>query len=93
MQRIGPSTAEIKRMYVKPEHRRSGHGRPMLEELIDSARGGGYERIRLDSPDFMTAAHRLYRSRGFVDIDAYAESEIPDEYRSHWVFMELSLRQ
>ena len=41
----------------------------------------------------MTAAHRLYRSRGFVDIDAYAESEIPDEYRSHWVFMELSLRQ
>ena len=38
MQRIGPSTAEIKRMYVKPEHRRSGHERQMLEELIDSAR-------------------------------------------------------
>jgi ribosomal protein S18 acetylase RimI-like enzyme len=91
MQRIGPGTAEIKRMYVKPEHRGSGHGREMLDELIRTATAAGYDRIRLDSPDFMTAAHGLYRSRGFVAIDPYPESEIPDEYKSHWVFMELSL--
>jgi hypothetical protein len=42
----------------------------------------------LDSPDFMSAAHAMYRGRGFVDIEPYAESEIPDEYKSHWVFME-----
>jgi hypothetical protein len=30
----------------------------------------------------------MYRSTGFVDIDPYSESEIPDEYKAHWVFME-----
>lgn len=38
----------------------------------------------------MQAAHRLYRSAGFEDIPSYPESEIPDEYKSHWVFMERS---
>jgi hypothetical protein len=39
----------------------------------------------------MTAAHRLYRSSGFLEIGPYPESEIPDRYRSHWVFMERKL--
>ena len=91
MQRIGPSTAEIKRMYVQPSHRHAGMGRGMLDELITAARSAGYERIRLDSPDFMTAAHTLYRSRGFVEIGPYAESEIPDRYKSHWIFMERTI--
>jgi GNAT superfamily N-acetyltransferase len=91
MQRIGPETAEIKRMYVEPARRGGGHGRAMLNELIRLAEGAGYERIRLDSPDFMTAAHGLYRSCGFSDIAPYPESEIPDRYKAHWVFMELAL--
>jgi GNAT superfamily N-acetyltransferase len=90
MQRIGPHTAEIKRMYVQPSHRRTGTGRGMLDELIEVAARAGYERIRLDSPDFMTAAHALYRSSGFAEIGPYAESEIPEQYRSRWIFMELS---
>jgi GNAT superfamily N-acetyltransferase len=88
MQRIGPDTAEIKRMFVRPSHRRAGVGRRMLDELITSAGTAGYQRIRLDSPDFMTAAHALYRSSGFAEIGPYAESEIPDQYKSHWIFME-----
>jgi GNAT superfamily N-acetyltransferase len=91
MRRIGPGTAEIKRMFVQPSHRRAGLGREMLDVLIDAARAAGYLRIRLDSPHFMTAAHGLYRSSGFVDIGPYPESEIPDEYKPHWVFMERTL--
>lgn len=91
MQRIGPDTAEIKRMFVSPRHRRGGVGRAMLDQLIGVAAAAGYQRLRLDSPDFMTAAHDLYRSRGFVMIEPYAESEIPDEHKAHWVFMELTL--
>jgi len=91
MRRIGADTCEIKRMWVDPRSRRGGVGRAMLDRLIDAARTVGYARVRLDSPDFMTAAHGLYRSRGFTEIGAYAESEIPDEYKSHWVFMEKSL--
>jgi GNAT superfamily N-acetyltransferase len=90
MRRIGSDTAEIKRMYVQPSNRRTGAGRAMLDQLIATASAARYERIRLDSPDFMTAAHGLYRSRGFVSIGPYRESEIPDEHKSHWVFMELT---
>ena len=88
MQRIGPDIAEVKRMYVRPSSRRGGLGRTLLERIIDAAASAGYGSIRLDSPDFMGAAHALYRSSGFVDTGPYAESEIPDEYKKHWVFME-----
>jgi GNAT superfamily N-acetyltransferase len=44
MQRIGPETAEIKRMYVDPLHRRGGLGRAMLAQLITDAKITGYER-------------------------------------------------
>lgn len=91
MRRIGPDTAEIKRMWVDPSRRRTGIGRAMLDLLIGAASESGYSRLVLDSPDFMTAAHGLYRSRGFVDSGPYPESEIPSEYRSHWIFMERRL--
>jgi putative acetyltransferase len=87
MRRIGPQTAEIKRMYVQPSHRGAGIGGSMLDQLIAAARIARYRLIHLDSPDFMTAAHRLYRSRDFAEIGPYPESEIPDEYKRHWVFM------
>jgi len=92
IKRIGPAIAEVKRMYVRPSNRRTGMGRAMLEHIIDAARSASYESIRLDSPDFMTAAHALYRSSGFVDIEPYPESEIPDEYKVYWEFMERALR-
>jgi GNAT superfamily N-acetyltransferase len=91
LRRIGPDTGEIKRMYVEPAVRDRGIGGALLDELITAAREAGYRRVRLDSPDFMEAAHRLYRSRGFAEIGAYPESEIPEGYKRHWVFMELPL--
>jgi GNAT superfamily N-acetyltransferase len=88
LQRIGTSTGEIKRMWVAPACRRGGVGGAMLDRLIATAEAAGYGSVRLDSPLFMTAAHALYRSRRFMDIAPYAESEIPDRYKPHWVFME-----
>jgi GNAT superfamily N-acetyltransferase len=88
MQRIGSATGEVKRMYVRPSNRGQGLGRALLERLIETARAAGYQSLRLDSPDFMDAAHALYRSSGFADIKPYPESEIPDEYKGYWVFME-----
>ena len=92
LRQIGPDMAEIERMYVQPSHRRGGVGRAMFDRLIALATVDGYQWIRLDSPDFMTAAHDLYRSAGFTDIEPYPESEIPDAYKPQWVFMERSLR-
>jgi GNAT superfamily N-acetyltransferase len=76
-------------MYVRPAFRRKGIGRALAQRLISEARGIGYASIRLDSTRFMKAAHALYRSLGFREIEPYPESEIPPEFQSHWVFMEL----
>jgi hypothetical protein len=39
----------------------------------------------------MEAAHALYRSVGFRDIDAYPEVEIPEAFSAYLLFMELDL--
>jgi GNAT superfamily N-acetyltransferase len=91
MRRIGPDTGEIKRMYVRPQFRRKGIGRALAERLVQESRAIGYPRLRLDSPRSWKGAHALYRSIGFQEIEPYAESEIPVEFREHWIFMELPL--
>jgi len=82
---------EIKRMYVRPHARNSGLGRALLNRLLEEAHQVGYERVLLDSACFMTAAHQLYRSSGFHEIEAYEGSEIPKEFQKNWIFMELEL--
>ena len=79
---------EIKRMYVRPAARGTGLGRALLESLLAKAKQAGYSHVRLDSAGFMEAAHSLYRSAGFREIESYPESEIPPEFQKHWVFME-----
>ena len=85
------SIGEVKRMYVRPEARNRGLGRALLNQLIEEARQIGYDRIRLDSARFMTEAHKLYRSAGFREIEAYEGSEIPKEFQKNWIFMEREL--
>ncbi len=88
LKHLAGDIGEIKRMYVRPRGRRAGVGRRMLDDLTAAARRAGYGRLRLDSVQFMTEAHSLYQSAGFVEIDAYPGSEIPAEFQRHWVFME-----
>jgi GNAT superfamily N-acetyltransferase len=84
-------TGEVKRMYVRPQARKRGLGRTLLNELLEQAHQIGYERIRLDSARFMAEAHQLYRTSGFREIEAYEGSEIPKEFQNHWIFMERDL--
>jgi len=91
LKKLTPSIGEIKRMYVRPESRKQGLGRALVNCMIQEARQNGYQRIRLDSARFMKAAHQLYRSIGFNEIGAYEGSEIPREFQEHWVFMEMQI--
>ena len=91
MRRIRKDIGEIKRMYVRPEFRRRGIGRALLEALIAEAQEIGYTTVRLDSTRFMGAAHSLYRSVGFHEIEPYTGSEIPPEFQQNWIFMEKHL--
>jgi GNAT superfamily N-acetyltransferase len=92
MRRIRRDIGEIKRMYVRPEFRGRGIGCRLVNSLIQEARTIGYPRVRLDSTRFMEEAHSLYRSVGFKEIEEYPERENPEEYRKHWVFMEMNLQ-
>ena len=91
LKKLTPSIGEIKRMYVRPDSRKQGLGHALIHCLIQEARQIGYQRIRLDSARFMQAAHQLYRSLGFNEIEAYEGSEIPLEFQEHWIFMEMRI--
>jgi GNAT superfamily N-acetyltransferase len=88
LKQLDESMGEVKRMYVRPEARGKGVGRALLRRLLEEARLVGYQTVRLDSARFMEAAHALYRSAGFREIEPYAGSEIPKAFQSHWIFME-----
>jgi hypothetical protein len=92
---VFPPHSTARRLWCAPQDgvqaRSRQLGRTVPAQLITEAQLTGYKPVRLDSPDFMTAAHSLYRASGFKDIGPYPESEIPDEYKPHWIFMERNL--
>lgn len=36
-------------------------------------------------------AHALYRALGFETVEMYPESEVPEQLRKYWVFMQFTL--
>lgn len=91
--RVQPDgAAEIKRMFVRPEHQGTGLGAALLDRLLAVARDDlRTPLVRLDSNRFMDRAHRLYASRGFVERAPYPGSEIPQRLQHLWRFYELRL--
>ncbi len=68
---VSSEVAELKRMFVRPEYRRTGIGRRIVERIIDDARRIGYLQVRLETMTYMPEAHKLYRSIGFVDTEPF----------------------
>ncbi|MDM9383415.1 GNAT family N-acetyltransferase [Chlorogloeopsis sp. ULAP01] len=92
LRKVNAETAELKRVYVKPEFRRKGIARSLVKAIIQEACQIGYTKIRLDVPPFVKEAQSLYRSLGFQDIFPFAESEIPEIFHFLCAFMQLTIK-
>jgi len=67
----GPGTGEVKRLYVRPEHRGRGLARVLLTEMHRLAAELGLRRLVLETGDRLTAAIALYSSAGWTRIPNY----------------------
>jgi len=65
VQVYGGEYAELKRMYVRPQWRRLGLGKRLLEELAAHARGRGVSLLRLETGIHQAEAIGLYEGYGF----------------------------
>jgi putative acetyltransferase len=77
---------EMKRLYVKPDFRKRGLGKLLVERVVSEAKFRGYEFMRLDTLATMRSAIKLYKAYGFYEIPAYTFNPIPGA-----VYLELRL--
>jgi DNA-binding MarR family transcriptional regulator/GNAT superfamily N-acetyltransferase len=76
----GGEPAEIKRMWVAATARGLGVGRRILGELEQRARERGVGLVRLETNRSLREATSLYRSAGYVEVEAFNE----EPYAHHW---------
>ncbi len=75
LKRLDAGSGEVKSMRTHPDHLRRGVGAAILEHIITEARARGFKRLSLETgqgPAFEPAL-ALYRRRGFVDGEAFAD--------------------
>lgn len=68
------NTGELKRLYVRPEHRGKGYARKLSEKIVEDAVAAGYDKLYLDTLPFLIAAQKLYESMGFAVCPPYNEN-------------------
>jgi DNA-binding MarR family transcriptional regulator/GNAT superfamily N-acetyltransferase len=76
----GAAPAEIKRMWVAGSARGLGVGRRILSELERCARDRGVAVVRLETNRALREASGLYRSAGYVEVEAFND----EPYAHHW---------
>lgn len=71
VRRLAPAVTELKRMWLRPDHRGRGIAARLMDRVLDEARSLGGCVLRLDSEARLAAAVRLYRRYGFQEIADY----------------------
>ncbi len=85
---IDKEICEMKRFYIKPEHRGLNLGKTLLDTLIVRCRKAGYRFLRICSHSaFMHKAVDIYRKYGFYKIDPFVD----DPMQGGDIQMELKL--
>lgn len=68
---------EAKRLYVRPEFRRRGVGRALMDWLIAEARTAGYREMVGDTLPVMSTALEMYLRLGFERTGPYSADPAP----------------
>lgn len=68
------NSGEVKRLYVREEHRGQGIAETLLEALERYAVACGYETLYLDSKDDLRVALRFYRQHGYELCERYNDN-------------------
>lgn len=71
IRRLDEGTAEVKRMWTAPSHRRRGLATAVLGALEDAAQVRGYRRLVLETGRAQPEAIALYETRGYQRISGY----------------------
>ena len=70
LRKVDETTSEVKRLFVKPEHRGKGYSRKMLDAMFQRAKSLGYKEVMLTTrPEVMPVAYALYQRIGFNQTD------------------------
>jgi GNAT superfamily N-acetyltransferase len=85
IKRLDDSTAEVKRVYLRPAARGHGGGRALMQALEEEGRRLGYARLRLDTGDQQPEALGLFRALGYRDVPDYNGNT----FASYWMEKEL----
>ena len=71
--RIGPHTAEVKRMWVDPERRGLQLGAAILRTIVEATTAEGYRELKLETGEHLEAAVGLYRRFGFEQCEPWGD--------------------
>lgn len=77
---LGPEDGEVKSMHVAAALRGQGASQALMQEVLETARQRGYQRLWLETgntPGFQ-AALSLYRRFGFVDCEPFGDYQPSD---------------
>jgi GNAT superfamily N-acetyltransferase len=77
---LAPGTAELKRVYVAAEHRRTGGAALLLAEAERAASGLGATALRLDTRRDLVEARALYARHGYAEIEPYHDGPYADHF-------------
>lgn len=72
------ATAELRRLYVRPSHRRRGIGLLLATTVVNRGRALGYRAMRLEASGTMHAALTVFERLGFRQVPRFSDDPMPD---------------
>lgn len=68
LRKVSETCGELKRLRVRRDRQRQGHGETMMLKLIERAKELGYRELILDTLASNTAVQRLFKKLGFTEL-------------------------